>query len=284
MSSTILMVIVLIVMWLVVLVPMFVRRHDESTEARSMERFASTMRVLSRRAHVAARSATLSRPGMLSRSATASAGAAARPATATRPAMPAQTATVTGAEVGQSTSAAAARIRAEGRRRMLARRRRTLAGLTVLLAAGLLGAVALTGVLWVPTAVAGLLLGGYVGWLRQQVRRAHERAVRRAAVFSRTTPSQPAYATTRHAIRPGRTIRSRRRAAAAAAAATDEVSAAPSVDRTWQPTPVPAPLYVGKAVASPLPESLVALDDEDPSFAEIDTAAPMPAHRRAANE
>ena len=49
MSSTILMAIVLVVMWLVVLVPMFVRRHDERSETRSMEAFASAMRVLSRR-------------------------------------------------------------------------------------------------------------------------------------------------------------------------------------------------------------------------------------------
>jgi hypothetical protein len=251
MSSTILMVIVLVVMWLVVLVPMFVRRHDQSVEARSMDRFASTMRVLSRRAY-----------------------AATRAATATRPATDA-------AETVEPTSAAAVRIRAEGRRRMLARRRRTLGGLAALLALSLAGAVTLSGALWVVTAVATVLLGGYLGWLRQQVRRAHERATRRAAVFSRTTPSQPAYAATKHAIRPGRTIRRSRHAAAAADRA--EV-AAPAADRTWEPTPVPAPLYVGKAIAPALPESVIALDDEDPSFAEIDTADPSRDRRRAANE
>jgi hypothetical protein len=257
MSSTILMVIVLVVMWLVVLVPMFVRRHDVSTEARSMERFTSTVRVLSRRAHAAARSATLSRP-----------------------------ATGAATEAGGVSSAAAARIRADGRRRMLARRRRTLGGLTGLLALGLLGAVTLSGALWSVTAVAAVLLGGYLGWLRQQVRRAHERAIRRAAVFSRTTPSQPAYAATTHAIRPGRTIRPSRHRAAARAEEPAEAAtpATPATDRSWEPTPVPAPLYVGKAIAPALAESVIALDDEDPSFAEIDTAAPAPGHRRAANE
>jgi hypothetical protein len=48
-SSTILMVIVLVVMWLVVLVPMFVRKHDEGDEERSVDRFATAMRVLRRR-------------------------------------------------------------------------------------------------------------------------------------------------------------------------------------------------------------------------------------------
>jgi uncharacterized membrane protein len=50
MSSGIVMVIVLVVMWLVVLVPMFVHRHEhDRTETRSMDRFATAMRVLSRR-------------------------------------------------------------------------------------------------------------------------------------------------------------------------------------------------------------------------------------------
>ncbi|NHC16551.1 hypothetical protein G9H71_22455, partial [Motilibacter sp. E257] len=35
--------------WVVVLVPMWLRRHDERNESRSVERFSSAMRVLSRR-------------------------------------------------------------------------------------------------------------------------------------------------------------------------------------------------------------------------------------------
>jgi len=48
-SSTILMAIVLVIMWLVVLVPMFVRHGEDRAELRSVDRFATAMRVLSRR-------------------------------------------------------------------------------------------------------------------------------------------------------------------------------------------------------------------------------------------
>src|SRR4051794_33022406 len=41
---------VIVVMWAVVLVPMWLRRHDAATESRSVDRFSTAMRVLSRRA------------------------------------------------------------------------------------------------------------------------------------------------------------------------------------------------------------------------------------------
>lgn len=40
---------VIIGMWALVLIPMWLRRHDEATEARSVEKFSTAMRVLSRR-------------------------------------------------------------------------------------------------------------------------------------------------------------------------------------------------------------------------------------------
>lgn len=48
MSSTILTAIVLVVMWVVVLVPMFARHHGDGVELRSVEEFSGAMRVLSR--------------------------------------------------------------------------------------------------------------------------------------------------------------------------------------------------------------------------------------------
>ena len=94
MSSTILMAIVLVVMWLVVLVPMFVRRGDERAELRSMDRFATAMRVLSRRAP-------------------SSGGVAGRRRYATAPPAP--------------YADGASPVRTAARDRMLRRRRRTLA-------------------------------------------------------------------------------------------------------------------------------------------------------------
>src|SRR4051794_21872544 len=39
----------IVVMWAVVLVPMWLRRHDAATESRSVDRFSTAMRTLSRR-------------------------------------------------------------------------------------------------------------------------------------------------------------------------------------------------------------------------------------------
>jgi len=257
MSSTILMVIVLVVMWLVVLVPMFVRRHDETTESRSMERFATAMRVLSRRTHPSSssRAATAAHPAV---------GSIARPG-------------------------AAGRARADARRRMLARRRRTLAGIALLTVVGIVGVVGVGGWFWTAAVFGGLLLAGYVGWLRQEVRRERARRARRAAAFSRTAPSQPP-----HAVRPGtpggpgRTLRN---AAPARTASTDGERTGEDRDAergpTWQPTPVPPPTYVSKPAARrPDPrrvDTVVALDDDDPAFADIDSVVAPVERRRAVN-
>ena len=254
MSSTILMVIVLVVMWLVVLVPMFVHRHDETTESRSMERFATAMRVLSRRTHPSSssRAATAAHPAV---------GSIARPG-------------------------AAGRARADARRRMLARRRRTLAGIALLTVVGIVGAVGVGGWFWTAAVFGGLLLAGYVGWLRQEVRRERARRARRAAAFSRTAPSQPP-----HAVRPGRPGRTLRHAAPARTASTDGERTGEDRDAergpTWQPTPVPPPTYVSKPAARrPDPrrvDTAVALDDDDPAFADIDSVVAPVERRRAVN-
>lgn len=49
--------------WAAVLVPMWLRRHDERNEARSVERFSSAMRVLSRRGPAAPAAAPVPAPG-----------------------------------------------------------------------------------------------------------------------------------------------------------------------------------------------------------------------------
>jgi len=149
-SSTILMAIVLVVMWLVVLVPMFVGRGDVRAESRSMDRFATAMRVLSRRS-----------PG--------SGGVAThrRHATATP----------------SSYADGASPVRTAARARMLRRRRRTLAVLVVTAVVGVPAALALSGWFWLAQAPAMLFLAGYVGWLRKQVRREQERRARRREMF-----------------------------------------------------------------------------------------------------
>jgi hypothetical protein len=253
------MVIVLVVMWLVVLVPMFVRRHEDTSEARSRERLATAVRVLARRRPPQSHRVGASRPEY-------------EYASRSRPMSPPRSATV-------------AQVRAGARRRMLARRRRTLTTLTLVAVAGAGAAIVLTAWLWPVAALGALLCASYLVWLRQQVRRQHQRWQRRAAVFSRTTPSYPP-----HAARPIHTPRTVRRAPAARPGGTRTEPAAQTpaaehaADGSWQPIPVPVPTYVTKPAYHPArSDSIVGLDDDDPSFAEIDDVVPPLERRRAVN-
>jgi hypothetical protein len=248
-SSTILMAIVLVVMWLVVLVPMFVRRGDDRAEARSMDRFATAMRVLSRRS-----------PG--------TGGVAGRRPYAKVPPTPYAD--------GMSP------VRAAARAEMLRRRRRTLGVLTVTAVLAVPGALVVTGWLWLLEAAAVLLLAGYVGWLRQQVRREQERRARRAALFGE--PARPTVRRVEHVAR-------RPRAAGARPAPTAAAPAAAPVqrDRSWRPVPVPPPTYVTAPVVRRRPDTLVDLDDDDLTFADLTFADLDPlgderARPRAVNE
>lgn len=172
MSSTILMAIVLVVMWLVVLVPMFVRRGDDRAELRSMDRFATAMRVLSRRA-----------PG--------SGGVAGRRRYATAPPAP--------------YADGASPVRTAARAAMMRRRRRTLAVLSTTALLGAPAAMLVSSWLWLVQVPAVLLLLGYVAWLRQQVRREEERRSRRAALFGE--PARPVPGAGEHVVQPGRRVR-----------------------------------------------------------------------------
>jgi hypothetical protein len=224
-SSTILMAIVLVIMWLVVLVPMFVRHGEDRAELRSVDRFATAMRVLSRR--------------------TPSSGVAGRRRYATAPPAP----------YADGTSP----IRAAARERMLRRRRRTLAVLVSIALLGAPAARALSPWLWLAQVPAMVLLVGYVGWLRAQVRREYERRARRAALFGvAASAARPVPAS--HAVR--------RTGRVAAAVAAEEASDA--ADRSWRPVPVPTPTYVTAPVARRPTESTVDLDDDDLTFTDLE--------------
>lgn len=233
MSSTILMAIVLVIMWLVVLVPMFVSRGDNRAEARSMDRFATAMRVLSRRG-----------PG--------SGGVAIR----RRPTTPHPTAYAEGASP----------VRTAARVRMLRRRRRTLAVLVATAVVGVPAALTVTPLLWLAQLPATILLVGYVGWLRAQVRRESARQVRRAALFGGT--AVPAEHAARRTTAPVLTT----------------APGATAADRSWHPVPVPAPTYVTAPVARRRAETTIDLDDDDLSFTDLDPAEDWEDRPRAVNE
>jgi hypothetical protein len=239
MSSTILMAIVLMIMWLVVLVPMFVRRGEERSELRSMDRFATAMRVLSRR--------TQSSGGVVGKR---------RYATA------APTPYADGASP----------VRTAARERMLRRRRRTLAVLAVTAVLAAPAALAVSSWLWFAQVPATLLLAGYVGWLRAQVRREHDRRARRTALFGEATAAAAGPA--EHSVR--------RPARIAAAIAADDAPVAR--DRSWHPVPVPAPTYVTAPVVRRRTDATIDLDDDDLTFADLDTLAAGYQRPRAVNE
>ena len=161
---------------------------------------------------------------------------------------------------------------------MLRRRRRTLAVLAGIALLAAPAALALSPWLWLAQVPATLLLVGYVGWLRTQVRREYERRTRRAALFGEAAAAAPAPAS--HAVR--------RSGRVAAAVAAEE--AADASDRSWRPVPVPTPTYVTAPVARRRTESMVDLDDDDLTFTDLDAtglergAARAYARARAVNE
>ncbi|HET7311879.1 MAG TPA: hypothetical protein VFJ17_11195 [Mycobacteriales bacterium] len=229
----------IVVMWAVVLVPMWLRRHDAATESRSVERFSTAMRTLSRRTHAT--------PGR-------------RYVVMPRRQAGAVSVHVTGAAVGAAVSARPARPAPSAARATMVRRRRR----TTLV---LLGLVTLTLLLatagafpWLLQVVLDLILVAFLAHLRTQARRAAAVArQRRQAPVAAAPPARPA-------ARPAPA-----RAASAAMAQPVEVASADvswteelragsafevqvQVDETWQPVPVPPPTYTLKPPA-PAPAS-----------------------------
>jgi hypothetical protein len=245
-----LILLVIVGAWLAVLVPMALRSHDSAASLTSVDRFSDAMRVLSRRD--SSRSVVMPR----------------------RP-------------LGPPT---ASRTVAERRRRTL-----TVLGGTALLSLGLslFGVPLMLGL----HVVCDLLLVGFVVHLRRQAvlkrqQRARERA-RRAVAPAARSAAAPAAAPA--AARPRRVAgipdRMPRRpdpltiSLPAPAARYDD--AAPVVDTSWEPVPVPPPTYVGKPKAPSRPPRVLdltkpgewsatledagldILDDEGPELEEI---------------
>lgn len=156
MLSPMMTVFVLAVLWLIVVVPMIFRRHDEGSRERSVDGFGKAMRALGRRAHpVDARTEVFvaSRP--------------AEPAVSTRRPVPvAQEALMYPVDRSEMSEARAA---------MMARRRRSLgvlgAGSIILVPTALM----VGGVMWVLAAPFALGLIGYLWFLRSQAQRDRDR-------------------------------------------------------------------------------------------------------------
>lgn len=224
----------IVVLWAVVLVPMWLRRHDEVTESRSVDRFQGAMRTLSRR-----NAAAGDRREVLV------------PRRTTEKAMP----------DGVIEPPTPATLAASRRRRV---------GLILLALAVVVGAVARFHVvpIWTP-AVPLVVLMLFLLRARSSARKVRDRELAerraRAAESRRLRHEQAEHALRRSGVPIPATARvpadierpraSASRAAVAAAAA--EVAPAArvpgfydaEVERAWDPVPVPLPTYVSAAKA-----------------------------------
>jgi hypothetical protein len=242
----------IVVMWAVVLVPMWLRRHDAATESRSAERFSTAMRTLSRRTHATPGRRYVVMPRRQAGSVSIHvSGAAVTPTAATEPdGRPARSA---------ATAARAAMVR---------RRRRT----TFVL----LGLVTLTAVLmaagmfpWPLQLAIDLVLVAFVVHLRTQARRAAAVArQRRQATVAAARPARPARSVPAVPV-PAAPIADPVPALPAATVdvtwsdadtSAAVVEAEISVEETWEPVPVPRPTYT---FMPPAPSPAAAAYDSD---------------------
>jgi hypothetical protein len=287
---------VIVVMWAVVLVPMWLRRHDAATESRSVDRFSTAMRVLSRRSSASADRRYVLMPKRESRTEVHVSGAAAprrpasRPATLAPPARPS--------------------ARPAGRPSLAVRRRRVLVaigGVTLLTFILLLAGV----ISWPFQFVVDLVLVAFVVHLRTQAKRSAAVARQRrraAAVPAPAAAARPRYLPMAAGVVAAET---------APVVATDEVPGASwfdvepaeqpaatgtdAADGAWEPVPVPPPTYTMKPKAPPrrswsppATQPAAAGTHDDDEAATTDTGAVASAasdeldgileHRRAVND
>jgi uncharacterized membrane protein len=243
---------VIVVLWAVVLLPMWLRRHDEVTESRSVDRFQGAMRPLSRRASAGDRREVLV------------------------PRRPTTRAVPDGASDQMSATAMAGRRR---RRTLLA-----LAGLTAVLAG--LGAFAIVQ-LWTALLPFVLLLAFLAKvWITARRARSRDLAARRARAAAVRRERRAAV---QEAVGPDGTLRVPPRRAVAAryeeasdpapvqaeeqlaglvgpAAAIPAAAAVAGLydavaERVWEPVPVPLPTYV---LAAKAPRSVRVIDLSKP--------------------
>jgi hypothetical protein len=231
--------------WILVLVPMWLNRHDADSASRSMDTFSTAMRVLSRRGP--------SRGRRLGRSAGAD-----RSTDGQYLVMPRDNWGVT-VDNQTDTSTSRRRLRVplhvpsrrqsyatSGRAQLIARRRRIAVGFAVLVI-GLALSAEFAHTSWWFELGAGLALAGYVIHLRTEAIRTAEMRRRRLARAARAAAPYP----TARTAGGERYFAARVRPDAEPALVAEAVSASGTEDGSrWEPIAVPLPTYVSKPVVS----------------------------------
>lgn len=263
MQPSSLIFVLVVAIWAVYLLQYWIKRRDHLSTVRSVDRFSAAMRVLDD--HRLRREATEPTPRSY----------AVTPARTARP------------EVTVKHAEAPARARMVEPVVGAPRRVRGLVLLTMLVLLPVVTLVAAFGPLtwWVALAWLVGTVAAF-GWLRQAVQ-AEREARGRARAQQRRTATAPV---PRRAepVAPEASPAPRRRAeriydvaapavAAAAAAEVDEVeepAAATPEPGTWEPTPVPRPVYTMKAAAhrepAPAPTAAPVADDETPQVIDVE--------------
>jgi hypothetical protein len=231
----------LIGMWAVYFIPRWLRRHEELSESRSIERFDRAMRILSRKDPTPDRRYVVMPP---------------RPVEGARPAQP------TG-RAGRADRSAP--VRSRRATSVAVRRRRVLAGLllgTVLLAVS----APLAPVPWWGALAGVAVVVGYLAHCRLQARTRHQVDRTRAAVHQRSRSRLMRFDAFERLITVRRELAEERAAeqrrwdeaeAAERAVRQDEERRRAEAEAGWNPVPVPLPTYVSKPVAprrAPVPE------------------------------
>lgn len=222
---------VIIAMWGAYFIPLWLRRYEERSEARSADRFSHAMRILSRRqaeggAETASSTALGSTAAVAARS-PASPRATARPVPANR-------------------------RQRQAPRSLIFRRRRIFVGLLFLVVVTV-AAAALTPITSPIVLGVVCVLVGYLVHLRLQARRSRELSRTRESVRRRTLSRLRRFDAAERIFQARRTLRDERAATEAGRRAVAESArvAAMHAAAEWQPVPVPLPTYVTKPVAPP---------------------------------
>lgn len=253
MSSVILLVIV--AAWAVVLVPMLLNRHEAANDPRSIDRFATAMRVLARRPagpadgrYVVVPRRPDSSPSVVVNGTSQWAAEAAQ--ARRRVADQAQ-------RQQERPEARVARDPEFVRSRVATRRRRVLVILAFLAMGLAVPALATKPLLWAAQVPADLLLAGYLIHVRREALRVRARRERAAARARRAAELTAAANAAAHA----------RAAPPALSGASNAVVIERQEDGSWHPVPVPLPTYVtappafpAEPAAPPLTSDEVALD------------------------
>lgn len=241
----------IIVMWAAYFIPRWLRRHEELSESRSVEKFDRAMRILSRREPTPDRRYVVMPP---------------RPVPAQR------TRTRTTRPV---------------RRSVAIRRRRVLAGLLLTTLVTSVAAPLSPVPWWAPLAGLGLVIA-YLVHLRLQARSTRELTRTRAAVRKRSRSRLMRFdaverlMTVRRELAEERAAEERRWAEAEAAEQRlreEEQERRRQAEAEWSPVPVPLPTYVSKPMA---PRRAPAIDLTNPGAWTEAQATPPAASRPAA--